>query len=86
MAKVVVKEFDNEEEVRSEICRRARHVLGYRGYKNSSRLKVCVNGLHNLRKDLNRNDAGKLVITDDKIAEYACNIASDTQFHSIEYF
>lgn len=86
MAKQVIKEFDSPDAAYSEVCRRARLVLGLRGYKNPTRIRVCTNSIRNLGSDVPQTVEGKFLISDDKLASYASEVASDTSYYSVEYF
>lgn len=71
-----VKEFKNIDELNKVIFKRARAILGFRGFSKSERICVCTNSIRHIG----------LKVTDDQIAEIAIAVANDTAYHTIQYF
>lgn len=64
-----MKRFENRDELNAEICRRARAVLGFRGYRHAGKMSLNLTSLR---------DRIPLELTDDRIAECAQRVADDT--------
>lgn len=70
-------QFKSQDELDSNVIRRARAVLGMRNVQRPNDVKVCTNALRKLRG---------LEHSEDVLATAAIDIAEDTIHHAIEYF
>lgn len=90
MTKVNVKEFNSLDELKTEVVRRARAVLGVRGYKKSQNKSICVDCMNDreikqIIKNHGRIEGFKYIIADDGIALLAVRAADDTAWHDYDY-